>query len=579
MIDHKSESPLGKRKLETDESTEKGTPPTKKSKTERFDAALNNSSEPERHDSPLSTIEGISLDPESAEDYFPPSVDNSPNAKELFLSWLQKCVEPVIGDERRIDSLARLLEGIGVCIADCLIEKELFISGNVLKDIERGEGFASAHAKLVIEILQHLLTCSKLDSIDEHSSNERQEQHRKDIELLVRICRTSINAARASSNFSDPRIQINDETLRNVITNLTKDKTQRSWVTQGLDYFANSLHQNEQEAWHRVKDRDANELTPVELKEAEKLKHKINQIQLTYEFIWRLVRDYKKVKHFFQKNRIEVCNLLSIGKKGEHAEVRLLGYLLETGKIAPPKESASGDTDTNPFLYLGLSKLCCAHCISAIHTINEVLRANMSLIIGTQDEAEIINPADLAECAEKWRLVEQELVDEIEKEEGDDKIVKTGGHHGLHFKNWRTPDYLLGKVYLSTNSKLMRFSSTNRQVENIRWNIIDQRFYEALKTSFENTLDNLEKSIVLIKRSQLLPPEKATMRRSPSFSNATPSPDFSPERGSSPSEGAADNAILRKLIEGTEGMELEEMALNNEASLENQQSKQGLTFG
>ena len=138
---------------------------------------------------------------------------------------------------------------------------------------------------------------------------------------------------------------------------------------------------------------------------------------------------------------------MAIGENDEHAERRVIGYLLETGNLSRSEP-----------MYIGISKLCCAACIGTVCVVNEVCKTNIGLMIEQASEEKTIEHGTALEEATielaKKEIEEDAVANAISSSSSSSSSleqVRTRVYHGLSFRQ-HTPKYLEGTPYLSGNS-------------------------------------------------------------------------------------------------------------------------------
>lgn len=301
--------------------------------------------------------------------------------------------------EESLDSLARLLAGNDEC-AVCVVNSEILITTNngsapTPAENQRPEFLGRKNHIVMQDILRNLFTVD--------TAIEKKETQ-SEMALLLNVCKLSIEGFN-SHTFKNPEknIKTTDEQLSKAIKYLCKldnPKDIMQYNIKETGVFA-CLSDEENKTMEHQK---LNQTFSLEdYQKFRKLDDTITQIRNAYNEIWQVISDYRKCKRLFkvfEEQGINSCKLLAIGEQGEHAEMRLAGYLLEMYELNP----------NNP-MYIGISKLPCADCDIGFYTINENKKGH---------------------------------------------ALKSGGTHGLEFGKSKIPVYLEeGKPYLSSN-KLKR---------------------------------------------------------------------------------------------------------------------------
>ena len=235
----------------------------------------------------------------------------------------------------------------------------------------------------------------------------------------------------------------------------------------------------EQALWNKYENKGVGTPSREEKKQLEELYNRKKNIDAAYHILWKPVRDFKKCKAFFREQGINTCKILAIGEDGEHAEIRMLGYLIETGKLQRGKSK-----------YIGLSKLCCARCIGSVGVINKAFSNNLGIM--TQSKT-----------GKKATCQSQDLTT---------TAIKVGGQHGLDWKkNWHPPRYLKlhrgrdssRKSYITENSMEKIFSPQNTKGETVQIikkekinpSIIEGEAYLSLADGYIAMCKELDKAI------------------------------------------------------------------------------------
>ncbi|MCE3238613.1 MAG: hypothetical protein K0R24_1594, partial [Gammaproteobacteria bacterium] len=348
---------------------------------------------------------------------------------------LTRFSQPASRNNRRIDSLARLLEGDSMCVAVALVNNEILVTTNELKEYKKiEEAFVdNARAMFMEDILSHFLKIAGLGTIDEVDH----------INLLAKICSKKIKSTQRDSA-PENQIKLDKDLLRIIIDDLYKspDIEAKHWAmleATANDFFERGLlSEAERDLWLL---RDNSETRYRSGKELTAIGQKIYQIKAAYRFLWHTIRDFKKCTEFFTKewSTVRACKILAVGEDDEHAEARMIGFLLETGKLIPTDSST----------YIGISKLCCACCASIVYVVNEALHTSVGLQHSTPPTGDetLVSQADLKKSAE-----------DKAREEGDEYVaVNVRGQHGIFRSNWiSNSSYLKGFKYLSPSGTIIR---------------------------------------------------------------------------------------------------------------------------
>lgn len=349
--------------------------------------------------------------------------------------------KPLPPHHRRLDSLARLIEGENICTAACRIGNEILITSNKAHAL-KNKFPDHKDVKYIQKILSHFKTAQSKES---------------DINILSEIATIKISSLMKKNVDVKQSLQIDSSAFKKIAEYLYGLKTGMEWLKKdSLAFYAKFLSEEDKQNWA---EKNEKKLTAPDKLALIKIKNKITGIQFVVEQVWRLVRDFKKMKMYFDENNDVSFKILAIGKENEHAEVRMIGYLLETGVLSNPQQADTPQAT----VFIGLSKLCCSDCARLINTVNQAFIKQsgslnaLSPSIGIQHEnasgeQSLISSDELITAMSILKQIEQNEEDKDNPEEN--APITTSGEHGLSFgKNWVTPLYMQnqpkdGKCYL-----------------------------------------------------------------------------------------------------------------------------------
>lgn len=224
-------------------------------------------------------------------------------------------------ENRRLDALARLLEGTHICVA--VYRKKdntLLITANDIN--ERTRKTTISEGALIADVMEHFTNQEKRNDLD------------KEIEIFNRMCLASVKSSDTSG------IKISDATITRISDYIFNDK-ERNWKTLSVLNLLEIATGNPA-------------LTdPLES----------GDIMRAFFIISDLARDFRKVKDFFSKENFSF-DILNFGEQNVHAELRMIDYLLKN----------QGINFINDTHYIGISKLCCAKCELVIKTMNFTMK-------------------------------------------------------------------------------------------------------------------------------------------------------------------------------------------------------------
>lgn len=398
---------------------------------------------------------------------------------------------------RRLDSLAKLIEGESSCAAVCLVNNQILATTNKIHAPAKKDSLPhSQHVVLIQDTLSYFLKRDYLQNDDSQFA----------ITLLVKLCSAKIKG------LTREKINLNPEAnhLEEVITYLYEtDATGSEWMSQkDLNFFAKFIDGLAEKSFWNLNERQ-----------------EILTIETAFHYCWDMVVAFRKNQTYFAEHpEISDCKILAVGEKNEHAELRMMGYLLESNENIV-------FSNVNPTLYIGLAKLCCAECALSIDIVDQALLAyqfpyrigitvqdsGKELSMSTHEDLQALTMSQLIKEAEAKETTEKEIEDE-------QHCLTVAGRHGLD-KGGDIPRYFLGEFYLVSHfPKTWSAKSGN-------WSFIPQLSEEIKSTLnlFYQELASRHKLAIKELREVLSSKEKS---RAFVSMNRTPSP--SPIRRSQP---------------------------------------------
>lgn len=402
--------------------------------------------------------------------------DTEKTVDEQSKTFLERKSHDRLPKERRHDSIARLLEGNSICVAVYITDdNELLVTSNLLQE---DSSLEKVEDKYMADILTYFLGYSS-------GANPKSDN------LVFNICQKQINRfngaiRRGGGDAVSAIIHLDDEIIRQIAMDLYHSRHSKPHIINHNIVVQKYFSRTEQVLWDKYNgSKDIYPANSEERKQLEALYNKKKNIDAAYHVLWRPVRDFKKCKVFFREQKINTCKILAVGGKGEHAEIRMLGYLIETGKL-----------QQNQPKYIGLSKLCCARCIGSVSVVNETFSNNLGIMAQS-------------EKGKRSTYQNQKLSSMAKK-----MAIKVRGQHGLDWeKTWHPPHYLTlprlrgaakRRYYITGEARIKIFSiqpeSKNVETalikilekEKIDSDVVDGLAYLSLKDKYKNMCKKLE---------------------------------------------------------------------------------------
>jgi len=238
--------------------------------------------------------------------------------------------EKLASPERRLDSLARILEGTSNCTAVTCINGQFYITANEFTDKSQPKN--NVQFQFVAEVMEYFKNISTQGAKDD----------KRRFELLTDMC------IKRLSNSTHGMVKAPDEVVK-TITSLIEKNIEPT-----------------KEAFKKA------EIPEIEFPDA----------YFVYGLLHLINRDFKKIEHgilkavvdndFSKITKEQIIAFQSFSHKNilleeplpVHAELQLLSKVMQLG--------------VNKSLHIGISKLCCFHCHYMLETANEILKNNGS---------------------------------------------------------------------------------------------------------------------------------------------------------------------------------------------------------
>ncbi len=365
---------------------------------------------------------------------------------------------------RRLDSLARLLEGGMICAAVYLdTNSVLYVSTNAIH-LTKQNFPNNMKTKYLIDIFVHFMS-------GEFTNSELNHISPGDIEILIKIFNNKMAADFRGDLKTMP--VLSDYALRKMLIFFSKniDGAIRILSDEILSQFLDQTELN------TFNNRDS-----ASIKLLTMLQKKLTDLRQAYMRLWGHFRDYLKFKNIIINREIVIKDfcILAIGDENEHAELRMLSFLLSNYHILSPDKF---------FLdkhYIGIAKLCCPNCICAVRSVNACFNIHAKMDKETKTEITTVfdsdNPnfsiGEIGLDCEQELLVQsidleaQELVQSELLIDSNESNVNVRGSHDLVVLKWVKPTFLLGEKFLSSDNYLvwsfLKYSQ-NKESKNAGW--------------------------------------------------------------------------------------------------------------
>jgi hypothetical protein len=299
-------------------------------------------------------------------------------------------------EQRRLDSLARLLERNHTCAAVCSVGGKLFIATNKFTAGSRSE------------------TKDKIIKSVDKINGEVEEMKLFFQDLVVE----SIKA------LSQGTLVINDEEIKSIAGEFLKPDGSDTW----------------------------NQTTIKQLKEKYKTPARLYDAVFVNTVAERLATDLWKVKKEFRDNiqdnllhqALEI-ELLTASEKDVHAEMTIINKVIELFE----EEKA-----TSP-IYIGISKKCCNKCTIVIEAVNEVLSGiniddseeemiDSIRVAGShpQEPSSWVKPQFLSKDSEFCKKIQVEYAKIIKEKSKKESVSKNRSEHDMGLELSASPSYV-----------------------------------------------------------------------------------------------------------------------------------------
>jgi hypothetical protein len=300
-------------------------------------------------------------------------------------------------EQRKLDSLARLLERNFTCAAVCSFNGKLFISTNK----HASGSYAATNSKLlrVVESLKK----GYFDPSD-------------DIDLFENIVLDSVKAS------AQGKLTLDDDEIKTIAREMLSEDGLKTW----------------------------GETTANDLREKYKTRSRASDAFFSGSTAERLAIDFFKVKQEFLDDRegnllrpgLEV-ELLPASQKDVHAEMTILGKLIEL------TDSQGGPAQP---VYIGISKKCCDRCMDVIKAFNQIKQPGV--LITADDSNEESQDPEMTE-EEILKFLTPAEKQRIEQARNEAEMILVSGSHAqrqivAHYDDkkkkwisgWVKPDFL-----------------------------------------------------------------------------------------------------------------------------------------
>lgn len=423
---------------------------------------------------------------------------------------------------RRLDSLARLLEGSMICAAVYLDPNStLYVTTNGIHLTQRNfpDNLKTRYLK---DIFIHFMSNEFINSQLNHITP-------KDVEILIKIYNSKLSADFRGDIKTMP--SVSDEVLRKILI----------FFSTNID---NSLRILSDEILSRFLDQSEliifNTLDSASIKLLTHLQKRLSDLRQAYIRLWGHFKDYLKFKNIIISREIVIkdYSIVAIGIDNEHAELRMLSFILTKYHLF---------SDSRPFAdkqYIGIAKLCYPNCICVVRSINACLNVNTNESKGVNTEISTVFDSDNANPSigeigsfceddvlnQSINIEAQEVVQSELLVDADESNINVRGSHDLVVSKWVKPTFLLGEKFLSSDNYLVWSASRynqNQESQNAGWEKYSSspiNEVELLKLkSLTQVYAETESSIEQI-RQKAIDEVRTNMYASPSSSEVQASP-------------------------------------------------------
>ncbi len=331
-------------------------------------------------------------------------------------------------NERRLDSLARLLESDMVCAAVCQLDDTIYITTNDL--FARATQYPSGKK---IDFLMAWM--SHLFSKDFLSGEDNVKIPADSIDLILQNYNGKLSGLVKTALKMKP--SITEDCVRKIIAELLSVNETHEWMDKSdLAYFEQFLLDT-----HEMDIQEEDLVQKKQIAQKARQREMLNDIQKVFELIWRDVRDYRKYRQWAIEHVEDIRNysILSIGKEGEHAEIRMIGFLLNQANLFIVEDE---NLKLSSPLYVGISKLCCPFCIRFIEEFSRLTKGKKDNELQTlhrhSSEAGEEEAAPLSQNPHAMQEAEA-MMDEWLANVG--ATLKVRGKHSIAPNQWIIPAY------------------------------------------------------------------------------------------------------------------------------------------
>ena len=330
---------------------------------------------------------------------------------------------PASREDRKLDTLARLLEGKSECTAVCIYNGQILVSANELNDASRSRNEITDHIRRVYGYFKDL--CKNGTSDDECGT-------------IKAICTESIKIKSIAEALTAVRERDLNNLIDMVLFTSGRPPSLKSW-----DQIEKSINGIEESYLEKKFGRDG---TPG--------------ASAVLAIVYDRAKDFHKLKDELSKDDIQLAPALrdmksalrtgltiARGAAEVHAELRIIDYVMGDQKEKQKLKEASkgtiktttGSKDSQPKeakptleldkdIYIGISKLCCKNCYAAVAAINQ------SHKIKEERSPEEESALKQAESSKFSRDIKDTPIEEL---------FRTRGSHRLSFlKKWTAPKFL-----------------------------------------------------------------------------------------------------------------------------------------
>jgi|GEM_PF-5290331 len=331
------------------------------------------------------------------------------------------------------DNLARLLETDSTgCTAACLINNKILISDNEFKTSEEVE--STRRFQQIEKVLEYFQAYEGDKSTDEHKN------------IFKEICQNKIKGEERGY------LKLLTEEDINMLTNIFLESPKDQ---QDAEFSK----------WKKTLPREKRKFAATAFEICATIQHDLTRVEHFIQnnpehSFTQALREYAKPVQVCADDTISYSNykitnnnesgiLLvytnneSVNSKPQHAELQIIDYLIFTGNFPIPDEKKEN-------IYIGISKLCCLECATAIESCNEYAQQQNQRINTTVGEEDITD----------------NYIKKIETRGEHDINFEQTPSHFLKPKNVQTPqgyytDKFNKKHTIPLNENLETFSGSN----------------------------------------------------------------------------------------------------------------------